>query len=125
MATPKALIIDGYTFPIAYDGYKHSRNKIWSANAGRNNKGNSVGTILAIKNKIEVVLRPITPSEAEIIDEIISDIDNPFKTAKILYLDGTQKNITIYTGDVTYEWLSGAIGEKGLIKGISFSCIEQ
>ena len=80
---------------------------------------------MAIKNKIEVVLRPITPEEAEIIDTIISDIDNPFKTAKILYLDGTQKNITIYTGDVTYEWLSGAIGDKGLIKGISFSCIEQ
>lgn len=125
MTRPKALIINGVEFPVAYNGYTHSRNKIWSTNTGRTNKGTMVGTIIAIKNKIEVTLAPVTPEQADIIDRVVSDINNPFPKAKMLYLDGTQKEITIYTGDVSYNWLSTAIGNGGLISGIKISCIEQ
>nr|DAE56271.1 MAG TPA: hypothetical protein [Bacteriophage sp.] len=33
-----AVIIEGVTFPVAYNGYTYSRNKIWSKNTGRNDK---------------------------------------------------------------------------------------
>lgn len=125
MTRPEALIIGGVEFPIAYNGYSHSRNKIWSTNAGRTNDGTMVGTIIAIKNKIEITLVPITPEQADIIDNVVSDKNNPFPKAKMLYLDGTQKEINIYTGDVKYNWLSTAIENGGLISGIKISCIEQ
>lgn len=121
----KALIINGVEFPVKYDGYTLSRNKIWSTNTGRNNAGNMVGTILAIKDKVEVELVPITPQKAQILDNVLSDINNPFPTAKVLYLNGIEKEMTIYTGDVSYHWLSQAIGEDGLITGVKVSCIEK
>lgn len=125
MTRPKALIINGIEFPVAFKGYKHSRNKIWSTNTGRTESGKMVGTIIAIKNKVEVSLAPITPEKAAILDSVISDMNNPFPRAKILNVDGTQKEITIYTGDVSYEWISTTIGNGGLITGIKISCIEQ
>lgn len=125
MSVVKALIINGVEFPVKYDGYTLSRNKIWSTNTGRNNAGNMVGTILAIKNKVEVELVPMTPQKAQILDNVLSDINNPFPTAKVLYLNGIEKEMTIYTGDVSYHWLSQAIGNGGLITGIKVSCIEK
>ena len=121
----KALKINGVEFPVKYDGYTLSRNKIWSTNTGRNNAGNMVGTILAIKNKVEVELVPMTPQKAQILDNVLSDINNPFPTAKVLYLNGIEKEMTIYTGDVSYHWLSQAIGTDGLITGVKVSCIEK
>lgn len=121
----KALIIGGVEFPVAYNGFKHSRQKIWSENTGRTNSGDMVGTIIAIKDKFEVTLAPLSPAKAKIIDDVVSDINNPFPTAKALYLDGTQKKVTIYTGDVTYNWLSQALGNGGLITGVEISCIQK
>ena len=54
-----------------------------------------VGTILAIKDKVEVELVPITPQKAQILDSVLSDINNPFPTAKVLYLNGIEKEMTI------------------------------
>lgn len=125
MAKVKALIINGVEFPVKYDGYTLTRNKIWSSNTGRNNNGNMVGTILAIKNKTEVELLPISPAEAKIIDNVVSDINNPFHKAKILYVNGQQKDITIYTGDISYHWLSQGLGDGGIITGVKLSVIEQ
>lgn len=121
----KALIINGVEFPVKYDGYTVSRNKIWSSNTGRNNNGNMVGTIVAIKTKVEVELAPISPAKAAIIDSVVSDVSNPFRTAKILYVNGQQKEVTIYTGDISYHWLGQAVGDGGLITGVTLSVIEQ
>ena len=41
-----AVIIEGVTYPVAYNGYTYSRNKIWSKNTGRNDYGEMVGTIV-------------------------------------------------------------------------------
>ena len=121
----KAIIVDGVEFPVAYNGYKYSRNKLWSNNAGRTNTGKSVGTIIAIKDKAEVTLTPLTPAKAKIIDDIVSDISKPFREVKVLFVDGTQKTMNAYFGDISYQWLSQAIGENGLITGVKVSIIEQ
>lgn len=125
MAEAKSLIVNGVEFPIKYGGLTQSRNKIWSSNTGRNNAGKMMGTIIAIKNKFEVALTPITPGQADILDDVISDIDNPFPKAKVLYLDGTVKEFTIYFGDVSYPWLGRKVGANGLINGVKVSLIEQ
>lgn len=125
MAQAKAVILNGVELPIAYNGYTHSRNKIWSKNTGRTNSGKMVGSILAIKDKVEVSFVPLTPAQAKVIDDVVSDIDNPFQPATILFTDGKQKKLTVYSGDISYPWLSRAVGENGLITGVSLSLIEQ
>lgn len=125
MGSAKALIINGVEFPVAYNGYTISRNKIWSRNTGRNDYGDMVGTIIAIKNKVEIQLVPLTPAQAGILDSVVSDINNPFPTAEILFVDGTRKQITIYTGDISYPWLSTSLGAGGLITGVKLSAIEK
>lgn len=125
MAQAEAVILNGVEFPVKWNGYKHSRNKIWSKNTGRTNSGKMVGSILAIKEKVEVTFLPLTPAQAKIIDDVVSDIDNPFQTVKILFVDGTTKEITAYTGDISYSWVSTGIGENGVITGSTLSIIEQ
>lgn len=125
MGGAKALIINRVEFPVAYNGYTISRNKIWSRNTGRNDYGDMVGTIIAIKNKVEIQLVPLTPAQAGVLDAVVSDIDNPFPTAEILFVDGTRKQITIYTGDISYPWLSTSLGDGGLITGVKLSAIEK
>lgn len=120
----KALIIDGVEFPVKCGGYNFSRNKIWSKNTGRTESGDMVGTIIAIKNKIEIELIPISPEQADILDEKISDADNPFRKVKYLALNGTQKEMDAYFGDVTYPWLSSRIN-GGIINGVKISIIQQ
>ena len=36
------------------EGFTYKEEKIWSDNAGRNNKGDAIGTILAIKKTIDI-----------------------------------------------------------------------
>ena len=124
MALPKALVIDGLEIPVAYDGYSLTRNKIHSANTGRTNSGKMVGTIIAIKDKIEATLTPLNPQQAQAIDRYVSDIDNMFQNVKALYLDGTEKEMTVYFGDVTYHYMSSSVN-GGMITGVSVHLIEQ
>ena len=111
-----AVIIEGVTFPVAYNGYTYSRNKIWSKNTGRNDY---------IKDKVELQLPPLTGEQALLLDNVVSDIDNPFPTAQVLFLGGTQKEMAIYTGDVTYPYLTRAKNEDGLIVGAKLSLIQK
>lgn len=125
MAQIKALIINGVEFPIAYNGYTYTRTKVWSKNTGRNDYAEMVGTIVGIKDKIEIQLPPLTGEQAKMLDDVVSDINNPFPTAKVLFLGGQQKEMTIYTGDATYPFLTRAKNEDGLIVGAKLSVIEK
>lgn len=41
-----------------------------------------VGTIVALKDKIELQLPPLTGEQALLLDNVVSDVDNPFPTAQ-------------------------------------------
>lgn len=84
-----------------------------------------VGTIVDIKDKVELQLPPLTGEQALLLDNVVSDVDNPFPTAQVLFLGGTQKKMTIYTGDVTYPYLTRAKNEDGLIVGAKLSLIQK
>ena len=94
-------MIEGVKFPVAYNGYTYSRNKIWSKNTGRNDYGEMVGTIVDIKDKVELQLPPLTGEQALLLDNVVSDIDNPFPTAQVTWgrnarYMGRLKNLTSY-----------------------------
>mgnify|MGYP006948896060 FL=1 len=84
-----------------------------------------VGTIVALKDKIELQLPPLTGEQALLLDNVVSDVDNPFPTAQVLFLGGQQKEMTIYTGDATYPYLTRAKNEDGLIVGAKLSLIQK
>lgn len=121
-----ALIIGNVKIPVAYKGYTYSRNKIHSKNTGRTNTGNMVGSILAIKDKIEVTTTPLTPTQAKAIDDVFSDKDNMFQTVKAMFVDGTQKEVTAYFGEnITYNWIGTSISGDGLIEPVRIGIIQQ
>ena len=120
----ETLEVEGIVFKVAYNGYTYGRNKIHSSNTGRTNSGTMVGTILAIKDKVEVTLVPMNPATAKEIDSVVSST-TMFHKANVLYLDGTSKELEIYFGDVSYHYLSRNLGDNGLITGVSVSLIER
>ena len=101
-----AVVIEGVRFPVAYNGYTYSRNKIWSKNTGRNDYGEMVGTIVDIKDKVELQLPPLTGEQALLLDNVVSDVDNPFPTAQVLFLGGTQKEMTISVDEADIRYAS-------------------
>ena len=120
-----ALVIGNTTIPVAYKGYTYSRNKIHSKNTGRTNTGNMVGSILAIKDKIEVTTTPLTPTQAKAIDDIFNS-NTMFHTVKAMFVDGTQKEVTAYFGEnITYNWIGTSISGDGLIEPVRIGIIQQ
>lgn len=86
-----------------YDGLTIGRNKIWSKNTGRNCVGDMVGTIIRIKNTIEITWPPLTTQQIALIDSVVNDINNPFITIEYLDATGAMKTMIAYFSDVTYS----------------------
>lgn len=127
MSTIKyGLKCGNYTFPVAYNGFTFSYNKIWSDDTGRNNNGDMIGTIVAIKRKCECKLTPLTYEQAEILNNLVSDINNPFVT---LYFNefGEQGTMTGYFGDISFPLMGTDMDGNGkaLIVGVTVDVIEK
>lgn len=121
-----ALIIDGVEIPFKYNGYNLQKNKIWSANTRRNNNGEMVGTIVALKRKIEGTLVPIEPRTAAILDEKLAS-NTEFFECQYLDVDGTMKTFIGYLGDVEYPFLGTNLDGHGrtLIRDVRVAVIEK
>lgn len=120
------LKFNGIDMPIPkINGFKISKNKIWSRNTGRNDYGSMVGSIIAIKNKVEIEWPPLSNSEVAAIDDVVSDVDNPFVPIEYTNERGEVTTITAYFGDVTYPVYSMNAQGKMIINGVKISGIEQ
>lgn len=121
-----ALIIDGVEIPFKYDGYKLGKEKIWSTNTGRNNNGDMVGTIIALKRKIEGTLVPIEPRIAAILDEKLAS-KTEFMECQYLDVDGIMKPLIGYISNVEYPFLGTNLDGHGrtLIRDVRVAVIEK
>lgn len=120
------LKFNGVAMPIPKQGgFSISKNKIWSRNAGRNDAGSMVGTIIAVKKKIEIEWPPLTTDQVHLIDSIVSDPDNPFVPVEYTDEAGNVTEITGYFGDVSYPVYSMNAAGKQIISGVKLSGIEQ
>lgn len=106
------------------DGFTISKNKIWSRNTGRNSLGNMVGTIIAVKTSIDITWPPLSFSQIEMIDNIVSDVNNPFVNIEYLNERGNMTQITAYFSDVSYP-IKSIINGREIIDGIQLSGIQQ
>lgn len=119
------LKINGVKMPTPkHNGVTYSENKVWSTNTGRNMNGDMVGTIVAIKKKVEIEFPVLTPAEVELINTHVSSKNNPFVPVSITSPMGDTKTFTCYFGDLAYP-IYGLIKGKYCVNGFKLSGIEQ
>ena len=93
---------------------KYEFNKLWGSDTGRNLKGKFSGTLVGVFPKITLTFRKLTKAEMNIIAPIL---DSNSQTLR--YYDPTtnsNKTITTYTGDWSYE------NKQIALKNDSFNC---
>lgn len=123
--TVKEIYVDGVALPTpSLEGVAITPNKIWSANTGRlENTGEMVGTIVAIKSKVEIKWPPLTMADIQIIEKAISSTA-PFHDLKLTDMTGLTRELTVYFGDPSYTIISYSEGMQ-LVKDASVSAIEK
>ena len=119
------LKFDGVTMPTPkFNGFKISKNKIWSRNTGRNGNGDMVGTIIAVKRKIEIVWPILNARDIKAIDDIVSSV-TPYHKVEYTDESGETTVITAYFGDATYPVLGTKIYGQQLLEGVGINGIEK
>ena len=124
--TVKELYIDGVQVctPRVGNGLTISENKIWSANTGRlENTGEMAGTIVAIKQKIDIKWPEMSMEECAEIHALISSL-SPFHTLKYTDMTGSVQELSVYFGDPTYTINAYSEGVQR-VKDVAVSAIEK
>lgn len=110
--------------PIAYNGFTKSRNKVWSSNTGRNAETTMVGTLLSVKTKYEITFAPLTEEQVELVESVISNLDNAFSEVVFKRNSGKVDRFIAYSGDISYPLLWDR-ETSTLYNGVKVSLIEQ
>lgn len=119
------LIMDGITMPTPkYNGFKISKNKIWSKNTGRNDYGDMVGNIIKIKRKVEITFPPLTPAQTALLDSVVSSTTS-YHTLSYTDEAGNITTMTVYFNDPVYPILGTNIHGKQINDGVGVNAIEQ
>ena len=119
------LKINGVTMPTPkHNGVSYSENKIWSTNTGRNMNGEMVGTIVAIKKKVEIEFPVLTPNEVKLINTQVSSKGNPYVPIEITSPMGGTERFTCYFGDLVYP-VYGLIKGEYCVNGFKLDGIEK
>ena len=119
------LTINGITMPpIALGGLDHGYQKIWSSNTGRTNSGEMTGTIIAIKQTIDVKFIPLRRSQVEIIKQAVNSL-TPFVPIAGEMDSGETFAFTCYTGDLKVNLGCDNPKIDGRYDGVSISAIEK
>ncbi|MCD8086776.1 MAG: hypothetical protein LUF28_10795 [Clostridiales bacterium] len=118
------LTIGGVAMPTpALEGLTITREKIWSADAGRTSSGKMVGTIVAIKTKLSITWPPLTMEEVATIEEAVSS-SNSFVSMSYTDMTGSTVTKTVYFGTPSYTVYSYAEGVQW-VKDVTVDGIEQ
>lgn len=119
------LKIGGVTMPEPkHEGLTVEENKVWSKNTGRsNNTAKMLGTIVAIKRKLEIEFPPLTPSQLTTVKSAVGGT-TPFKTVQFDHPCGGTVTMTAYFGDLVMP-VYGIINGSKIMTGVKISCIEQ
>jgi len=123
----KAILkFDGVVMPTPkFNGFKVSHNKIWSKNSGRNGEGSWVGSIIAVKTKVEITWPVLDSSQISTISNIV-DSTTAFHSIDYTNEKGVTQHIdNVYFGDGIYPILGMNINGKQLLEGVGIDAIEK
>ena len=94
--------INGSKIPVPDEnGFRRTKNKIWSSNTGRSASGKMLGDIVAVKYTLEFSWSKLTAQE-------VKDLESAVGTAAFFPVvfpeEGTGSSVTkyFYAGDMTY-----------------------
>lgn len=119
------LKVNGVTMPpIKTGGFKHTYEKVWSANTGRTNDASMTGTIKAIKEKIECTFVPLNYTQVQTVKKAINSTD-AFVKVEGKMNSGETFSFTAYTGDLELSLGWDAVGLGGRYDDVSISAIER
>jgi hypothetical protein len=123
--TVSDLYIDGTKMPTpALGGMTITSEKIWSSNTGRSSSGKMLGTIVAIKSKINIKWGVLTTEEVAVIEKVVSNRSKPFVTMKYTDMTGTTVTKTVYFGTPSYTWYSWDANNQ-FVTDVTVDGIEQ
>lgn len=116
--------INGKSIPVPdEDGFKRTKNKIWSSNTGRSASGKMLGDIIAVKYSLEFSWSKLTAQQ-------IKDLESAVGTSAFFSVvfpeEGTGNTITktFYAGDMTYVTKKYENGVE-MYSGVVLPLIEQ
>lgn len=121
------LKINGVVMPSPLeDGFTPKEEKIWSKNAGRNNKCKSIGTILGIKKTIEIKFPNLSYKEVAKINNEVSNVSKPYVS---VYYDSQMGDGMVFDGMCYFDSVAtpvmGFRNGETIIKGYTLTAIEQ
>jgi hypothetical protein len=108
----------------ALGGMTITSEKIWSSNTGRSSSGKMLGTIVAIKSKINIKWGVLTTEEVAVIEKVVSNRSKPFVTMKYTDMTGTTVTKTVYFGTPSYTWYSWDANNQ-FVTDVTVDGIEQ
>ena len=96
------ITINGYRIPVPNEnGFKRTKNKLWSSNTGRTASGKMVGDIKAVKYTLEFSWKKLTAAEVALLETAVGTVAFfPVSFPK----EGTGEKLTknFYAADMTY-----------------------
>lgn len=106
------------------EGLTITEEKIWSSNTRRNNKGNTVGTIIAIKTTMDITFPPLTYKEIKKIEKEVSNISKPFVPVYWNDGNGWEFTKTFYFAS-SPKPIYGTYGGSTKIIGYAISAVQK
>lgn len=106
------------------NGFTVTKEKIWSKNTRRNNKGNMVGTIITIKKTIDIQFPMLTHKQIEKISNEISNISKPYVPVYFNDENGWEFTARCYFGSEP-EPVYGTYGGVTRVEGYTLNAVEQ
>lgn len=118
------ITINGWQIPAPdKNGFKRTKNKLWSANTGRTASGKMVGDIVAVKYSLTIKWSELTSSD---VTEIENAVSSSAFFPVVFPAEGTGEELTknFYAADLTYDTKIVINGEE-IYKDFTIELIEQ
>lgn len=118
------ITINGWQIPAPdKNGFKRTKNKLWSANTGRTASGKMVGDIVAVKYSLTIKWSELTSSD---VTEIENAVSSSAFFPVVFPAEGTGEELTknFYAADLTYDTKIVIDGEE-IYKDFTIELIEQ
>ena len=118
------ITINGSPIPVPDEnGFKRTKNKIWSSNTGRSASGKMLGDIVAIKYSLEFSWEKLTAQEVKTLETAVGT--TAFFPV-VFPAEGSGDSITknFYAGDMSYVTKKYENGVE-IYSGVVLSLIEQ
>lgn len=111
LLTVSKLTINGVAMPTPkVGGMKIQPEKVWSRNTKRTADATMVGSIVDIKDSVEISWPPLTVDEVELIESFVSNAQLPYVSMAFTDQTGADRTMTVYFGTPTYtlfDWIGG------------------